>query len=76
MLMTEAFASAVTVAVPIFVLAAGAEARGIRERLRRPDARWERDFAGYQSEHELDLSGRPADVYPYFKRVPGLPGSM
>ncbi len=37
MQMTEAFASAVTVSVPIFALAAGAEARAIRERLRRPD---------------------------------------
>jgi len=72
MQMTEAFASAVTVTVPIFVLAAGAEARGIRERLRRPDERWERDFAAYQSEHELDLSGRPSDIVAYFKGVPGL----
>jgi hypothetical protein len=37
MLMTETFASAVAVIVPIFALAAGAEARGIRERLRQPD---------------------------------------
>jgi hypothetical protein len=72
MQMTEAFASAVTVTVPIFVLAAGAEARGVRERLRRPDERWERDFAAYRSEHELDLSGRPSDVVAYFKGVPGL----
>jgi hypothetical protein len=72
MQMTEAFASAVTVTVPIFVLAAGAEARGIRERLRRPGERWEREFAAYQSEHELDLSGRPTDVLAYFKGVPGL----
>jgi len=72
MQMTEAFASAVTVTVPIFVLAAGAEARGIRERLRRPDERWERNFAAYQSGHELDLSGRPSDVFAYFKGVPGL----
>ena len=38
MQMTEAYASAVAVIVPIFALAAGAEARGIRERLRQPDA--------------------------------------
>ena len=46
--MTEAFASAVTVSVPIFALAAGAEARAIRERLRRPDPKWEQDFAAYR----------------------------
>src|ERR1700681_3630574 len=40
MQMTEAFASAVTVSVPIFALAAGAEARGVRDRLRRPDQEW------------------------------------
>jgi hypothetical protein len=39
--MTEAFASAVAVSVPIFALAAGAEARGVRERLRLPDRQWE-----------------------------------
>ena len=73
---TEAFASAVTVTVPIFVLAAGAEARGIREPPRWPDERWERDFAAYRSEHELDLSGRPSDVYAYSQgRYPGFPGS-
>ncbi len=72
MQMTEAFASAVTVSVPIFLLAAGAEARGIRERLRRPDERWERDFAAYKSEHELDLSGHPSDIFAYLKGVPGL----
>jgi hypothetical protein len=42
--MTEAFASAVTVTVPILALAAGAEARAIRERLRTPDPAWEKDF--------------------------------
>ncbi len=70
--MTEAFASAVTVSVPIFALAAGAEARGVRERLRRPDARWEQDFAAYRSEHDLDLDGKPAEVLGFLKGVPGL----
>jgi len=69
---TEAFASAVAVSVPIFALAAGAEARGIRERLQRPDPKWEREFAAYNAEHDLDLGGRPADVFAYFKGVPGL----
>jgi hypothetical protein len=70
--MTEAFASAVAVSVPIFALAAGAEARGIRERLSRPDPRWERDFAAYNSEHELDLGGRPAEIFAYLRGVPGV----
>ena len=72
MQMTDAFASAVTVSVPIFALAAGAEARGVRERLRRPDQRWEQDFASYQSDHQLDMDGRASDVLGYFKGVPGL----
>jgi hypothetical protein len=72
MQMTEAFASAVTVSVPIFALAAGAEARAIRERLRRPDQQWEQEFSAYRAEHELDLNGRPSDIMGYFKGVPGL----
>ena len=55
---TEAFASAITVSVPIFALAAGAEARAIRDRLRRPDQKWEQEFAAYRAEHELDLGGQ------------------
>jgi hypothetical protein len=70
--MTEAFASAVTVSVPIFALAAGAEARGVRERLRRPDRQWEHDYAAHAAEHELNLEGRPSEVFGYFKGVPGL----
>ncbi len=72
MQMTEAYASAVAVIVPIFALAAGAEARGIRERLRRPDPQWEREFAAYNAEHELDMDKAPSDVFAYLKDVPGL----
>jgi hypothetical protein len=72
MQMTEAFASAVTVSVPIFALAAGAEARGVRDRLRRPDQEWEQQFAAYRAEHELDLDKTPGDIVRYFKGVPGL----
>ena len=72
MQMTEAFASAVAVSVPIFALAAGAEARGIRDRLRRPDEQWERDFAAYRGDHEPDLDGRPADIFRFFKGAPAL----
>ena len=43
--MTEAYAAATTVSIPIFALAAGAEARTVRDRLRRPDQRWEEEFA-------------------------------
>lgn len=70
--MTEAFASAVAVSVPIFALAAGAEARGVRERLRRPDRQWEQDYAAHSAGHELDLDDRPSEVFAYFKGVPGL----
>ncbi len=51
---TEAFASAVTVTVPILALAAGAEARAVRDRLRRPDEEWEKKFEAHQASHEFD----------------------
>jgi hypothetical protein len=70
MLMTEAFASAVAVIVPIFALAAGAEARGIRERLRQPDPQWEREFAAYSADHDLDATQGPAEILGYLKGVP------
>lgn len=70
MLMTEAFASAVAVIVPIFALAAGAEARGIRERLRQPDPQWEREFADYSAEHDLDMTQGPGEIISYLKGVP------
>jgi hypothetical protein len=72
MQMTAAFAGAVTVSIPIFALAAGAEARTIRERLKRPDEKWEAEFARYRADHELDLGGQPADVFAYFRGVPAL----
>jgi hypothetical protein len=70
--MTEGFAAAVTVSIPIFALAAGAEARSIRERLQRRDPQWEREFAQRSAEHELDLGGSAAQVFEYFKNVPKL----
>jgi hypothetical protein len=70
--MTEAFASAVTVTVPILALAAGAEARAIRERLRRPDAAWEKSFAEYHAQNELDMAKPPGEVLAYFKDVPAV----
>jgi hypothetical protein len=70
--MTEAFASAVTVTVPILALAAGAEARAVRDRLRRPDDEWEKKFEDHQASHEFDPARPPSEVLQYFKDVPGL----
>lgn len=70
--MTDGFAAAVTVSIPIFALAAGAEARSIRDRLRRPDPEWERDFGQLSAEHELEAGGSAAQVFAYFKNVPKL----
>jgi hypothetical protein len=70
--MTEAFASAVTVTVPILALAAGAEARSVRDRLRRPDADWEKEFEAHQASHEFDPAKPPTEVLEYFKGVPGI----
>jgi hypothetical protein len=70
--MTEAFASAVTVTVPILALAAGAEARAVRDRLRRPDAEWEKEFEAHQASHEFDPAKPPTEVLEYFKGVPGI----
>jgi hypothetical protein len=70
--MTEAFASAVTVTVPILALAAGAEARAVRDRLRRPDQEWEQKFEAHQAAHEFDPALPPPAALQYFKDVPGV----
>ncbi|HEX7993583.1 MAG TPA: hypothetical protein VF506_06640 [Streptosporangiaceae bacterium] len=70
--MTEAFAGAVTVSIPIFALAAGTEARALRDRLKKPDQEWERQFAAYQAEHKLDVDGPAADAVAYFGGLPGV----
>lgn len=70
MQMTDGYASAVTVSIPIFVLAAGAEARAIRERLKRPDEKWEREFADYRAEHGAEAATRPAEMLRYYRGVP------
>lgn len=72
MQMTEAFAAATTVSIPIFALAAGAEARTIRDRLRRPDQRWEEEFARYSADRDLDFAGKPGDIFAYFRDMPGV----
>ena len=70
--MTEAFASAVTVTVPILALAAGAEARAVRDRLRRPDDEWEKKFEAHQASHDFDPARPPSEVLEYFRDVPGV----
>lgn len=70
--MTQSFAAAVTTTVPILALAAGAEARAIRERLRRPDEAWEKNFAAYHAENELDMTKTPAEMLAYFRNVPAI----
>ena len=72
MQMSEAFAGAVTVSIPIFALAAGTEARALRDRLKQPDQDWERQFAAYHAEHKLNVDGPPADAVAYFRGMPGL----
>jgi hypothetical protein len=52
--MTGALAGAVAVSIPIFALAAGTEARALRDRLKKPDQQWERQFAACQAEHSLE----------------------
>jgi hypothetical protein len=70
--MTEAFASAVVVTVPILALAAGAEARAVRDRLRRPDSEWEKKFEAHAASHEFDPAKPPTEVLEYFKGVPAI----
>jgi hypothetical protein len=74
--MTEAFASAVAVTVPILALAAGAEVRAVRERVRRPDEEWEKAFTAYQRDHQLDLDKPHAEALKYLIGLPGMPKSF
>jgi hypothetical protein len=71
MQMTDSFASAVAVSIPIFALAAGAEARAVRDRLRETDERWEKRFADYEAEHSVDPDD-PADVLHFITGMPGF----
>jgi hypothetical protein len=70
--MTEALASAVAVTVPILALAAGAEVRAVRERVRRPDEEWEKAFAAYQEEHKLDVDKSHAEALKFFIGMPAM----
>ena len=58
--------------VPILALAAGAEARAVRDRLRRPDEEWEKKFEAHQASHEFDPARPPHEALQYFRDVPGL----
>jgi hypothetical protein len=69
MQMTDSFASAVAVSIPIFALAAGAEARAVRDRLRETDERWEKRFAEYEAEHSIDPDD-PGDVLRFLTGIP------
>ena len=60
-----------TVSIPIIALAAGTEARALRDRLRQPDQDWEREFAVYQAERKLDVAGPPAEAVAFFRDLPG-----
>jgi hypothetical protein len=71
--MTEAFASAVAVTVPILALAAGAEVRAVRERVRRPHEEWEKAFAAYQEERKLQEEKSHAEVLKFVADMPAMP---
>jgi hypothetical protein len=71
--MTEAFASAVAVTVPILALAAGAEVRAVRERVRRPDEEWEKAFAAYREERKLQGEKSHAEVLKFVADMPAMP---
>ena len=71
--MTEAFASAVAVTVPILALAAGAEVRAVRERVRRPDEEWEKAFAAYREERKLQGEKSHAEVLKFVAEMPAMP---
>lgn len=69
MQMTDSFASAVAVSIPIFALAAGAEARAVRDRLRETDERWEKRFADYEAERSIDPDD-PGDILRFLTGIP------
>lgn len=73
MQMTDSYAAAVAVTIPILALAAGGEARAIRERVRKPHEEWERQYREYLEQHPLDLGGPVEDVLGHLLEVPRLP---
>ena len=73
MQMTDSFGAAVAVTIPILALAAGGEARSIRERIQKPHEKWERLYRQHQQQHPLDLDGSTEDVLDHLLELPKLP---
>ena len=73
MQMTDSFGAAVAVTIPILALAAGGEARSIRERIQKPHEKWEQLYRQHQQQHPLDLDGSADDVLEHLLDLPKLP---
>jgi hypothetical protein len=73
MQMTDSYAAAVAVTIPILALAAGGEARAIRERVQKPHEEWERQYREYLRQRPLDLDGPVENVIEHLLEVPRLP---
>jgi hypothetical protein len=73
MQMTDSYAAAVAVTIPILALAAGGEARAIRERIQKPHDEWEREYRQYTEQHPLDLGGSTESVIDHLLELPKLP---
>jgi hypothetical protein len=73
MQMTDSFGAAVAVTIPILALAAGGEARSIRERIQKPHEQWEQLYRQHQQQHPLDLDGSTDGVLEHLLDLPKLP---
>ena len=73
MQMTDSFGAAVAVTIPILALAAGGEARSIRERIQKPHEKWEQLYRRHQQQHPLDLDGSADEVLDHLLELPKLP---
>jgi hypothetical protein len=73
MQMTDSFATAIAVTIPILALAAGGEARSIRERIQKPHEQWEQFYQQHQQQHPLDLEGSADGVLEHLLGLPKLP---
>jgi hypothetical protein len=73
MQMTDSFGAAVAVTIPILALAAGGEARSIRERIQKPHEQWEQLYQRHQQQHPLDLDGSADSVLEHLLDLPKLP---
>ena len=71
--MTDSFGAAVAVTIPILALAAGGEARSIRERIQKPHEQWEQLYRQHQQQHPLDLDGSTDGVLEHLLDLPKLP---